>query len=68
MEYHGASESSAFESIEEKLRRNTEQVLKIAVKEKITPRDASLQMALERVKKAMSYRRFPTFSMGPNWI
>jgi glutamate dehydrogenase (NAD(P)+) len=68
MEYHGASESSAFESIEEKLRRNTEQVLKIAVKEKITPREASLRMALERVQKAMSYRRFSTFSMGPNWL
>jgi glutamate dehydrogenase (NAD(P)+) len=68
MEYHGASESAALESIEEKLRRNTEQVLKIAVKERITPREASQRMALERVQKAMSYRRFSTFSMGPNWL
>jgi glutamate dehydrogenase (NAD(P)+) len=68
MEYHGASESAALESIEEKLRRNTEQVLKIAVKERITPREASQRMALERVQKAMSYRRFYTISKGPNWL
>ncbi len=68
MEYHGASESAALQSIEEKVRRNTEQVLKMAKKEKITPREASQRMALERIEKAMSYRRFSSFSMGPNWI
>ncbi len=68
MEYHGASESAALQTIEEKLRRNTEQVLKNAKKEKISPREASQRLALERVRKAMGYRRFPSFSMGPNWI
>ncbi len=68
MEYHGASESAALQSIEEKLRRNTEQVLKMAKKEQCLPREASQRLARERVEKAMSFRRFSTFSMGPNWI
>jgi len=68
MEYHGAGESAALLSIEEKVRRNTEQVLRMSRKEKITPREAAQRLALERVEKAMSYRRFSSFSMGPNWI
>lgn len=68
MEYHGASETAAMQSIEEKLRRNTEQVLKIAKKEQCLPRDAALMLARERVEQAMGFRRFNTFSMGPNWI
>lgn len=68
MEYHGASESAALQSIEEKLRRNTEQVLKVAKKEQCLPREASQRLARERVEKAMSFRRFHSFSMGPNWI
>ena len=68
MEYHGASESAALQSIEEKLRRNTEQVLKMAKKEQCLPRDASLRLARERVEQAMGFRRFHSFSMGPNWI
>lgn len=68
MEYHGASETAALQSIEEKLRRNTEQVLSMARKDQCLPRDAAMQMARERVEQAMSYRRFNTFSMGPNWI
>ena len=68
MEYHGASESAALQSIEEKLRRNTEQVLKMAKKQQCLPREASQRLARERVEKAMSFRRFNTFSMGPNWI
>ena len=68
MEYHGAGESMALQNIEEKVRRNTEQVLKMTYKEKITPREAAQRLAQERVKKAMTYRRFSSFSMGPNWI
>ena len=68
MEYHGATETAAMQTIEEKLRRNTELVLKMAKKEQCLPRDASLQLARERVEKAMSFRRFNIFSMGTNWI
>ncbi len=68
MEYHGASESAALQAIEEKLRRNTEQVLKMAKREQCLPRDASQKMARERVEKVMGFRRFNLFSMGPNWV
>jgi glutamate dehydrogenase (NAD(P)+) len=67
MEYHGANESAALASIEEKVRRNTELVLTRAKEENIEPRQAAIEMAMERVKKAMSFRRFSTFSMGPHF-
>jgi glutamate dehydrogenase (NAD(P)+) len=63
MEYHGASESAALASIEEKLRRNTTQVLERARRDNLPPRQAAEELALERVRKAMGFRRFPTFSM-----
>jgi glutamate dehydrogenase (NAD(P)+) len=68
MEYHGATESAALAAIEEKLRRNTEQVLKIAKKEQCLPREAAQRLARERVEKAMSFRRFNTFSMNRHWV
>jgi glutamate dehydrogenase (NAD(P)+) len=68
MEYHGASESSAMSAIKDKLLRNTEQVLERAKRENIQPRQSSMEMALERVKTAMSFRRYTTFSMGPDFI
>lgn len=68
MEYKGSSESAVLDAIEEKLRRNTEQVLVRADKENILPRDAAVELALERVRKAMSFRRFSTFSTAPHFI
>jgi len=68
MEYHGATETAAMQTIEEKLRRNTEQVLSMARDEQILPREASIRLAENRVREAMSFRRFGLFSMGPNWI
>jgi glutamate dehydrogenase (NAD(P)+) len=68
MEYHGANQSTAMATIEEKLRRNTDIVLKRANERKILPREAAYDMALERVKKAMSYRRWSTFSSSPNYL
>ncbi len=61
MEYQGASEMAAFESIEEKLRRNTEQVLEDAARKKILPRSAAEALATERVRKAMTTRRWSVF-------
>lgn len=61
MEYQGASQSAAFATIEEKLRRNTREVLETANEEKILPRDASLRMARKRVDRAMSFRRWSIF-------
>lgn len=68
MEYHGANESTAMLTIRDKLIRNTEQVLERAKLDNIEPRQASMELALERVKKAMSFRRFSIFSMGPDSI
>jgi len=68
MEYHGANESAAFDTIKDKLRRNTRLILEDAVQRDILPRQASLELALERVKKAMSYRRFSLFSSAPEFV
>ncbi len=61
MEYQGASQSAAFATIEEKLRRNTREVLQTAKQEKILPREASLNMARKRIDRAMSFRRWNLF-------
>jgi glutamate dehydrogenase (NAD(P)+) len=68
MEYHGVSESAVFQIIEDKLRRNTRQVLEDATKKKILPRKAAIELATQRVKKAMGLRRFSLFSSAPEFI
>ena len=68
MEYEGASQATALAAIEEKLRRNTGQVLEAVKHKKVLPRQAAMEMAVERVKKAMSFRRFSLFSCGPKFI
>jgi glutamate dehydrogenase (NAD(P)+) len=68
MEYRGSSQAAAFETIEEKLRRNTAQVLEEAERKQILPRDAALELATERVKKAMGYRRWSLFSSAPGFV
>ncbi|MDH5258624.1 MAG: Glu/Leu/Phe/Val dehydrogenase [Gammaproteobacteria bacterium] len=68
MEYHGANESSAMAAIKEKLMRNTEQVLERAKQKNIEPRQAAIELATDRVKKAMSYRRFSSFSTAPEFL
>jgi glutamate dehydrogenase (NAD(P)+) len=67
MEYQGASKGAAFETIEEKLRRNTQTVLDRMKQESVLPRQAAMEMALERIKKAMSFRRFSLFSTAPGF-
>ena len=61
MEYAGASESDALDTIAEKLRRNTEEVLERVVRHGLLPRDAAMELAVARVKKAMGYRRWNIF-------
>jgi glutamate dehydrogenase (NAD(P)+) len=61
MEYQGASQSAAFSTIEEKLRRNTHEVLETARRDQILPREASLVLARKRVDRAMSFRRWNLF-------
>lgn len=61
MEYQGASQSAAFATIEEKLRRNTNEVLETAQQEQILPREAAMRMARRRIDRAMSFRRWNIF-------
>jgi glutamate dehydrogenase (NAD(P)+) len=68
MEYHGSSEAAAMQAIEEKLRRNTRQVLEDAINRGILPRQASKELALARVKKAMGFRRYSLFSTAPGFV
>ena len=60
-EYQGAGEVAALAAIEEKLRRNTREVLETAQQEQILPRDAAMAMARRRVEQAMSHRRWHIF-------
>jgi len=68
MEYHGATQSAALQTIEEKLRRNTQQVLDVSKREQVLPRDAAMKLALQRLMRAMSFRRFSLFSTAHKWI
>ncbi|MGZ8162213.1 MAG: glutamate dehydrogenase, partial [Methylobacter sp.] len=68
MEYHGTTVTAAMQTIEEKVRDNTEKVLKISLEQNLQPREAAIQMATERVKKAMSLRRWSLFSSAPHFI
>jgi len=61
MEYRGSSEKAVFDTIAEKLRRNTALVLEEARDSQILPREAAMNLALRRVKKAMGFRRWTIF-------
>jgi len=68
MECHGASQAAALQTIEEKLRRNTGQVLATSKQQQILPREASMELAMQRVRRAMSFRRFSLFSTADKWV
>jgi pyruvate/2-oxoglutarate/acetoin dehydrogenase E1 component len=57
VEYHQGSEAQALATIEEKIRTNTLAVLKRAAADGVLPRAAALELAGERVGRAMSFRR-----------
>ena len=67
MEYQGASQSAALQAIEEKLCRNTSLVLEAVRHKQILPREAAMELAMERINKAMSFRRFSLFSTAPDF-
>jgi glutamate dehydrogenase/leucine dehydrogenase len=58
VEYQHGTQAIAFAAIEEKIRANTLAVLEIMRRSKITPRQAAVDLARERVREAMSYQRF----------
>jgi glutamate dehydrogenase/leucine dehydrogenase len=57
VEYQGGSEAQAFAAIEERVRRNTTEVLRRAAASESTPRAAAEAMARVRVEEAEGYRR-----------
>ncbi|MEN8258559.1 MAG: Glu/Leu/Phe/Val dehydrogenase [Thermodesulfobacteriota bacterium] len=61
MEYAGASEKAALETIEEKVRTNTSLVLEKVREKQITPREAAMELAIQRLQKAMELKRWHLF-------
>ena len=61
MEYRGACETTAMQAIQEKVRRNTEQVLADAKANQVLPRQAAVDLALNRIRKAMSFKRWTIY-------
>lgn len=61
MEYKGATQTAAFEAIEESLCQNTRQLLDNVKNKQILPRQAAIDLALQRIKLAVSYKRWSVF-------
>jgi len=57
VEYHGGTRLQALQTIEEKIRANTEEVLASSKKNGTLPRQAAVALAEARVKKAMTYQK-----------
>jgi glutamate dehydrogenase (NAD(P)+) len=57
VEYHRGTQSQALQTIEEKIRANTEEVLANSKKSGSLPRQAAVALAEARVKKAMAYQK-----------
>lgn len=58
VEYKGGTQSLAMHTIEEKIRDNTRAVLDAMRSHGVSPRQAAIDLARERIVAAMSYRRF----------
>jgi glutamate dehydrogenase/leucine dehydrogenase len=58
VEYQGGTQSQAMAAIEDRIRANTAEVLQKARELKCTPRQAAVEMAGNRVREAMRYRRY----------
>ena len=68
MECQRACQSAAFPAIEERPCRNTRLVLEDAATKGILPREAAMDLAVQRLKKSMSYRRWSLFSAAPGFV
>jgi glutamate dehydrogenase (NAD(P)+) len=55
------------QTIEEKVRRNTTMVLEAAREHRILPRQAAMEMAEQRIRRAMSFRRYSLISTAPDY-
>jgi glutamate dehydrogenase (NAD(P)+) len=61
LEWQGASEAAAFAAIAERIRHNTEAVLQAARRQGVLPRQAAVELACGRVRRAMATRRWSIF-------
>lgn len=61
MEYQGAGEAMAMQAIEEKLCHNVQTILELSKRQACLPREAAVDMAMQRVQKAMQLRRWSLF-------
>ena len=57
VEYHGGTQSQALQTIQDKIFANTEEVLANAKKNGTLPRQAAVELAEARVRKAMTYQK-----------
>ncbi len=58
VEYHGGTQTQAFQVIEDKTRTNVAEVLNRAAKDGRLPRQAAMELSEERVKTAMRLKRW----------
>ena len=61
MEYRGSSQQVAFDTIRDKIRANTAEMLERMDMTELPPREAAQEMAEERVRAAMASRRWSLF-------
>ena len=61
MEYQGAGEAMAMQTIREKLCHNVQTILELSKQHDCLPREAAVDMAMQRVRKAMQLRRWSLF-------
>ena len=61
IEFRGAIPNQVLDVIEEKVRWNTKLVLEESRTKNIMPRDAAMHLALERLEKAMSFKRWSIY-------
>lgn len=61
VEYHGGTETTALQTIAEKVRINTEIVLQESTNSGIMPRRVALDLAQKRIKQAMQNKRLNLF-------
>lgn len=61
MEYRGKVESEALEVIQNKVRTNTRLILEESRNKNILPREAAMNLAVSRVEKAMSFKRWSIY-------
>jgi len=61
IEYQGATERAARDAIDEKITRTTREVLEYTKSRSVTPREAAMHIATQRVRRAMTTRRWSVF-------